>query len=78
MRIRSVAVFAVGYYLGARAGRHRYEQINRLLDRAIESDAGARARAMVDLGMERARDLLNLPNDGAPPTAPMPGPPIKE
>ena len=28
---------AVGYYLGARAGRQRYEQINRLIQRVTDS-----------------------------------------
>ena len=77
MRIRSVAVFAVGYYLGARAGKHRYQQINRVLNKAMDSDAGGRARAMVDLGVERARDLFNLPSSEAP-TQPMTFPHVDE
>ncbi len=49
--------FAAGYYLGARAGRERYEQINRLLrrSRAIEeaTTEAERAKAIVDLTRER-------------------------
>ena len=54
--------FAVGYYLGARAGRERYEEINRTIDRIRGSDAfgtaSEKARAAVDLGMERVRDAV--------------------
>jgi hypothetical protein len=52
-----------GYYLGARAGRQRYEQIQKLLKKAQRSDvvSGAtdKAKAVVDLGVERAKDLTN-------------------
>lgn len=54
---------AAGYYLGARAGRDRYRQLNQLVDRARRSDTfdvvGDKARAVVDLTMERARDLVD-------------------
>jgi hypothetical protein len=50
---------ATGYYLGARAGRERYLQLNRALSRLRTSDAlgtaMGKARAVVDLGRERAR-----------------------
>jgi hypothetical protein len=60
-----------GYYLGARAGRERYVQINRTLRRLQRSDAFStamgKARAVIDLGKERARshdveddDLVDL------------------
>ena len=55
--------FGAGYYLGARAGRQRYEQIQRLLKRAKRSDlfegASEKAKAVVDLGVERAKDLAS-------------------
>ena len=35
MRIAFVAGFGAGYYLGARAGRERYEQINRVVGKAL-------------------------------------------
>jgi hypothetical protein len=61
-RLGLIIGFAAGYYLGAMAGRERYEQMNRWLQRAKESDAfdtaADKARAVVDLGVERARDLV--------------------
>jgi hypothetical protein len=46
MKLLTVAVFGIGYVLGAKAGRERYEQICRLAHNASESfDAsGARHR----------------------------------
>jgi hypothetical protein len=59
--------FAVGYYLGAKAGRTRYEQLRRWIDTAKGSDlfetAADKARAVMDLGVERARDLVNRNHD---------------
>ncbi|MHB1444914.1 MAG: hypothetical protein ACYCZV_04520 [Acidimicrobiales bacterium] len=53
----------VGYYLGAAAGRPRYEQLRRLLGRAGSSGAvttaGGKARAVIDLTLERARDAVD-------------------
>jgi hypothetical protein len=55
--------FGTGYYLGAMAGRERYEQLNRMLRRFKRSEAfdaaTDKAKAVVDLGMERARDLVD-------------------
>lgn len=57
-----VAGFGAGYYLGTMAGRERYEQINRLIKKAKRSEAydvaTDKAKAVVDLGVERARDLV--------------------
>ena len=54
--------FGVGYYLGAMAGRERYEQINRLIRRARRSEAldtaADKAKAAVDLSVERAKDFV--------------------
>ena len=54
--------FAIGYYLGTMAGRERYEQINRTLRRIQGTDvyetATGKAKAVVDLGVERARDAV--------------------
>ena len=51
-----------GYYLGAKAGRQRYEQIQRLMKKAKRSDlvegATEKAKAVVDLGVERAKDAV--------------------
>jgi hypothetical protein len=62
MKIAFVAGFGAGYYLGAMAGRERYEQINRLAAKVKRSDAFEaaqdKAKAAVDLGVERARDAV--------------------
>jgi len=61
-RLGLVVGFAVGYYLGARAGQGRYEQMERWMQKARESDAAElaaeKAKAVIDLTVERARDLL--------------------
>jgi hypothetical protein len=65
MRFRAGLIigFGTGYYFGAKAGRERYEQMNRWLRQARESDAyetaSDKAKAVVDLGVERARDLVS-------------------
>jgi len=60
--------FGAGYYLGAKAGRERYEQINRWIDNARGSEAYGtatdKARAVIDLGVERARDLVGHAGNG--------------
>jgi len=54
--------FGLGYYLGAMAGRERYEQINRVARKVNSSDAfqtaEEKAKAAVDLGVERAKDAV--------------------
>jgi len=54
--------FGAGYYLGAKAGRQRYEQLNRWIEKTRQSEAyenvTEKAKAVVDLGVERARDLV--------------------
>ena len=44
--------FATGYYLGAKAGHERYEQLRRLVDRVAPL---SKAEAVVHLGRERLR-----------------------
>jgi hypothetical protein len=53
-RFGIVLGFAAGYYLGAKAGRTRYLQIREWLEKA---------RPVVDLGVERARDLVDRHDD---------------
>jgi len=71
-RLGVVVGFAIGYYFGARAGRSRYEQMEHWLQRARQSDAAEaateKAKAVIDLTVERARDLL--PPTNAPTTVP--------
>ena len=47
--------FGLGYYLGARAGRARYEQMHRRLERLRDSRLFERMQAAVELGVERLR-----------------------
>ena len=61
-RLGLVIGFAGGYYLGTMAGKERHEQINQLLNKARRSDtfetASEKAKAVVDLGVERAKDVV--------------------
>jgi hypothetical protein len=67
-----------GYYLGAKAGRQRYEQIQRVMKKAKRSDlvegATEKAKAVVDLGVERAKDVVGgrgKPDNGSDATTPL-------
>jgi hypothetical protein len=57
-RAGAILGFATGYYLGTKAGRERYVQLNRLLRRLRRTStfgaAVGKAKAVVDLGKERA------------------------
>ena len=70
MKIAFVAGFGAGYYLGTRAGRERYEQINRAVRKVKGSEAfhtaEEKAKAVVDLGVERAKDFVeeHVPHNG--------------
>jgi hypothetical protein len=57
--------FGVGYYLGARAGRERYEQLRRLIART----PFAKVQAAVELGRERLR-VQSEPMDAVVPPSP--------
>lgn len=65
MRFRAGLIIGLGagYYLGTMAGRERHEQINRVIRKVKRSDvydtATDKAKAVVDLGVERARDLVD-------------------
>jgi hypothetical protein len=63
-RLGLVIGFAAGYYLGSAAGRERHNQINRALARLQRTEAlelaTGKARAVVDLTVERARDIVDL------------------
>jgi hypothetical protein len=62
MKIAFVAGFGLGYYLGTMAGRERYQQINRAVRKVKGSEtfqtAEEKAKAVVDLGVERAKDAV--------------------
>ena len=51
-RLGFLSGFGAGYYLGARAGRQRYEQINRAVDKARRSP-------VVETAAEKARSVVN-------------------
>jgi hypothetical protein len=54
-RIGLVVGFGFGYYFGARAGRARYEQMRRRLERLRDSRLFERMQAAVELSVERMR-----------------------
>jgi hypothetical protein len=74
MRFRTGVVigFGAGYYFGAKAGRERFEQLERVLTKVRESDAvdsaADKAKAVIDLSVERARDLIESHSDAGSPT----------
>ena len=76
MRLRAGLIigFGAGYYLGAQAGRERYEQMNRWIRKAKRSDAfeaaTEKARAVVDLGVERAKDVVGGDSGSTNPAGP--------
>jgi hypothetical protein len=55
MRLGLAVGFAAGYYLGAKAGRERYEQIQTWLRDFRRSAPYEKAQAAVELGIERVR-----------------------
>lgn len=69
LKLGLIVGFAAGYYLGAMAGRERYEQLNRMLRKAKRSDAFETAvdktKAAVDLGVERAKDMVEHRTNGS-------------
>jgi hypothetical protein len=51
-----VAGLAVGYYLGAQAGRERYEQIRAVLEDLRVESAVEKGRALVELAVVRIQE----------------------
>jgi hypothetical protein len=56
MRLGLIASFAAGYYFGSRAGRERYEQIQRWLADARHSPPVEQGRAVLDRVIDRVRE----------------------
>jgi hypothetical protein len=54
--IRFAAVLAVGYVLGAKAGRHRYEQIAGTCKAITESP---KTKAIIDAGRRKVADRVS-------------------
>ena len=48
MKLSTVAIFAVGYLVGTRAGRQRYDQIRQLAGRLAEEFDGSGARQRLE------------------------------
>ncbi len=71
MRTGLLIGFGAGYYFGAKAGRERFEQLDRVLTKVRESEAvdtaTEKARAVIDLSVERARDLMDSHDGSDPP-----------
>lgn len=65
MRLKSVIIIgaaAAGYYAGSRAGRERYEQINKFLGAATASTrapVGEKSAALRNLALEWVRDGID-------------------
>lgn len=55
MRLRSMAIFGIGYLVGTRAGRDRYQQIAESVREMAESDV---VRGYVDRAFDVARRPL--------------------
>ena len=84
-RLGMVTGFAAGYYMGAKAGRQRYDQINRQLARLKRSQAFEevvdQAKTVVEEGVEKARSLVEsragnghgYPAETAPPASDVTG-----
>jgi hypothetical protein len=73
-RVGAITGFAVGFYIGAMAGRKRFDQINRLIGKLASSGAFAtatgKAKAAANLGVERAKDVVpHRKTTGGPVTA---------
>jgi hypothetical protein len=49
--------FGVGYYLGARAGRERYEQMRDMLNELPLGAVIEKAQALLELAAERVRPV---------------------
>ncbi len=67
MRTGLLIGFGAGYYFAAKAGRERFEQLDRVLTKVRESEAidtaTEKAKAVIDLSVERARDLIETRNE---------------
>ena len=62
-RLGLFAGLGLGYYFGAKAGRQRYEQLNRLIGKARKSNAmdvaQDKAKAVADVAADRAKDAAS-------------------
>jgi hypothetical protein len=73
-RLGGIFGFAVGFYVGTMAGRQWFDRINKGIAKAVGSGAfgtaTGKAKAVVDLGVERAKDVVpHRKTNGGPVTA---------
>ncbi|MFN8037271.1 MAG: YtxH domain-containing protein [Acidimicrobiia bacterium] len=61
-RIGLVLGFAAGYYLGSKAGRERYEEIQRRLEALRDTRLFEKLQAAVELAVERLRAETEQPD----------------
>ena len=54
MKLGLVAGFAVGYLMGTKAGRYRYDQIMKVLGQIAQSEPATKARAQATKMVEEA------------------------
>ena len=68
-RLGLVLGLGAGYYLGAKAGRERYQQMNQMIRKVRRTEAYQtatdKAQAVVDLGVERAKDFVEEHKPGS-------------
>ena len=62
-RLGFVSGFTAGYYLGAKAGRQRYEEIQRTLDKVRSTEVfettATKVKAVVDEGVDKAKTVVD-------------------
>jgi hypothetical protein len=62
MKVRTALIFGIGYLLGAKAGRDRYEQLRRLYRRTTSNDKVRhvidQGKELIDTGSVQAREAL--------------------
>lgn len=68
-RLGFIVGASLGYYLGAKAGRQRYEQLNRFINNAKNSKtadvAEDKLRAVADVASERAKETAGVAKEKA-------------
>jgi hypothetical protein len=75
-RLGMIIGFGAGYWFGTAAGRQRHEQLQRMVDKARATETfetvSDKAKAVVDISVERARDFVDehVPGNGTSVVAP--------
>lgn len=65
MRIRTVAALALGYVIGTRAGRDRYDQILQASRQAVGQLQNERYESVLEVGRQFADRLQRVGEDAA-------------